>query len=98
MNIKPTGARVIIEVAKKEEVTAGGIIIPEKAQEETYMGTVVAVGPGMRLDNGTHFPMECKVGDKILYTRFAGVPFEHDGKEYMVINEAHILAIFPKEE
>ena len=93
MAIKVFGARLVLIPDKKEEQTTSGIILPEKAQEETYTGTVIAVGQGVRLENGTHFPMEVQVGDKVMYSRLAGVPYEENGEHYLIINENHIIAI-----
>lgn len=96
VNIKVLGARVVLEPEAIEDKTASGIILPPKAQEEQQLGTVVVVGPGRRLENGTVFPMDLQIGDRVLYARTAGVPVQKDGKDYLVINEAHILAVFPK--
>lgn len=96
-NIQVIGARVVLRQDKPEEQTAGGIILPTKAQEETLTGTVVVVGDGQRLDNGAFFPLNVQVGDRVLYMRTAGIPVEYEGEEYLVINESHILAIFPGE-
>jgi chaperonin GroES len=93
MNIKVFGARMVLKPDKKEETTKSGILLPEKAQEETYTGTVIAVGNGMRLENGSHFPMEVQVGDRVIYSRIAGVPYEHEGENYLIINENHIVAV-----
>jgi len=97
VNVKLIGGRVAVKPVEKESVTSFGIIIPEKYQEDNYVGVVVAVGSGTRLDNGVYFPVEVEVGDKVLYSRLAGAPFEQDGETYLVINEGHILAVFPAE-
>lgn len=95
-NINVLGARLVLRPDKAEEKTASGIILPTAAQEEQHTGTVVVVGTGQRLDNGTTFPMEVAVGDKVIYLRTAGVPVTYEGEDYLVINEAHVLATFPK--
>lgn len=97
-NIEVIGARVVLRPDSPKEVTSGGIILPEKAQEETLTGTIVVVGEGQRLDNGTIFPLNVSVGDSVLYMRTAGIPVEYEGEQYLVINESHILAVFPKGE
>jgi chaperonin GroES len=97
-DIKVLGARLVLAPEKIEEKTASGIILPTAAQEENHVGTVVVVGPGQRFDNGAAFPMDINVGDRVMYLRTAGVPVQYDGEDYLVINEAHILAIFPKKE
>lgn len=96
-NIKVIGARMVLIPEHVDNKTASGIYIPDKAQEETFTGVVVAVGEGQRLESGAHFPMSVNVGDKVLYMRTSGVPVEYDGVTHIVINESHVLAIFPKE-
>lgn len=95
-DIKVLGARIVLRPDKQEEKTSFGIILPASAQEEQHTGTVVVVGTGQRLDNGTTFPMDIEVGEKVIYMRTAGVPVTYEGEDYLVINEAHVLAIFPK--
>lgn len=95
-DIKVLGARLVLRPDKAEAKTASGIILSAASQEEQNTGTVVVVGPGQRLDNGTVFPMDINVGDEVIYARTAGVPLNHKGEDYLVINEAHVLAVFPK--
>lgn len=95
-DIKVLGARLVLRPDKTEDKTTSGIIIPTKAQEENHTGTVVVVGPGQRLNSGATFPMDINVGDKVIYMRTSGVPVKYDGEDYIVINESHILAIFPQ--
>ncbi|MDQ0257774.1 chaperonin GroES [Evansella vedderi] len=91
--IKPLGNRVVIEVRKQEEMTASGIVLPDKAKEKPTEGTVVAVGQGTLLDNGKHMPLEVKEGDLILFNKYAGTEVKLDGKEYLILKESDILAI-----
>ena len=88
MKIKPLADRVLIEPAEAEQKTASGIIIPDTAKEKPQQGTVVAVGPGTK-DN----PVTVKVGDTVIYGKYAGTEFHLDGKDYMIMRENDIIAI-----
>jgi len=93
MNLKPLGDRVVIKPSEKEEKTKSGILLPDTAKEKPQEGTVEAVGPGRILDNGTKLPMELKVGDKILYAKYAGNEFKIEEIEYLIVSEKDVLAI-----
>ncbi|TMC73596.1 MAG: co-chaperone GroES [Chloroflexi bacterium] len=93
MNLKPLGDRVVIKPSEKEEKTKSGILLPDTAKEKPQEGTVEAVGPGRILDNGTKLPMELKVGDKILYAKYAGNEFKLDEIEYLIVSEKDVLAV-----
>lgn len=95
--LKLLGARLALRPDGKDETSKGGIVLLEKSQEENFLGTVTHIGPGARLDNGQTFPMEVEVGDRVMYSRLAGIPMEVEGEQLLIINEAHIVAIFPKE-
>ena len=88
VNIKPLADRVVIEPAAAEQKTASGIIIPDTAKEKPQQGIVVAVGPGTK-DNA----MTLKVGDKVIYGKYAGTEFHLDGKDYMIMRESDVIAI-----
>lgn len=88
LNIKPLADRVIIEPSAAEEKTAGGIIIPDTAKEKPQQGTVRAVGPGKKDE-----PLTVKVGDTVLYGKYAGTEISFDGKEYLIMKESDIVAI-----
>lgn len=88
VNIKPLGDRVLIEPAEAEKKTASGIIIPDTAKEKPQKGTVVAVGPGKKDE-----PLTVKVGDVVLYGKYAGTEINIDGKDYLIMRESDILAI-----
>lgn len=88
IKIKPLADRVVIEPAPAEEKTAGGIIIPDTAKEKPLKGTVVAVGSGKKDE-----PMTVKVGDQVLYSKYAGTEITIEGKEYLIVKESDILAI-----
>lgn len=94
MNIKPLGDRVLIKQIASEEVTKGGIVLPDTAKEKPQEGEVLAVGPGKLLDNGQRAPMEVKAGDRVLFAKYAGSEIKQDGEEYMILNsERDILAV-----
>jgi chaperonin GroES len=95
MNIKPLGERVVLKVMESEEKTKSGIVLPDTAKEKPQMGEVLAVGTGKVLDNGERVPLEVKVGDKVLFAKYAGTEVKLDGEEYMVLKETDILAIIP---
>ena len=88
LSIKPLADRVVIEPAAAEQKTASGIIIPDTPKEKPQQGTVVAVGPGTK-DN----KMTLKVGDKVIYGKYAGTEFHLDGKDYMIMRENDVIAI-----
>ena len=93
MNIKPLADRVVVKPIEEEEKKQGGIIIPDTAKEKPQKGEVVAVGPGKVDDNGKRIPMEVKVGDKVLFGKYAGTEVEIDGEDYLIMRESDILAI-----
>lgn len=88
VSVKPLQDRVLVEAAPAEEKTSGGIIIPDTAKEKPQRGTVVAVGNGKKDE-----PMTVKVGDKVLYGKYAGTELNVDGKEYLIMRESDIFAI-----
>ncbi|ADI01356.1 MULTISPECIES: co-chaperone GroES [Syntrophothermus] len=93
MNLKPLGDRIVLKVIETaEEKTASGIVLPDTAKEKPQQGEVLAVGPGRILDNGERIPMEVAVGDKVIYSKYAGTEVKIDGQELLVISERDILA------
>ncbi|MDR2085326.1 MAG: co-chaperone GroES [Bacteroidales bacterium] len=88
LSIRPLADRVLIEPAAADQTTSGGIIIPDTAKEKPHKGTVVAVGPGKKDE-----PMTVKVGDKVLYGKYAGTELTFDGKDYLIMRESDIVAI-----
>jgi len=93
MKLKPLHDRIVVETAAKEEVTAGGIILPDSAQEKPQRGTVLAVGPGKRLDSGQLAPVDVKVGDVVLYGKYSGTEVTVGDKEYTILRAEEILAV-----
>jgi chaperonin GroES len=91
--IRPVGDRVVVKPSAKEEVSKGGIIIPDTAKEKPQEGTVIAVGSGKLQDNGERSPMELKVGDKVLFAKYGGTEFKFEGDDLLVLRESDILAV-----
>ena len=93
MKIRPLHDRVIVQRIAEEEVTKGGIIIPDTAKEKPQEGKVIAVGTGKVLDNGTKVPMDIKAGDKVLFGKYSGTEIKIDGEEYLMMREDDILGV-----
>ena len=91
--VRPLGERVIVKPNPREEKTAGGLFIPDTAKEKPQQGEVIAVGPGRKAEDGTLLPMEFKVGDKVLYGKYAGTELKMDGEVYLIVKESDILAV-----
>ena len=93
MNLRPLGDRVVIKPSPKEEVTKSGLVIPDTAKEKPQEGTILAVGPGKLDEDGKRLPMDVKVGDKVLYAKYAGTEIKLEGEEHLIVKETDILAI-----
>jgi chaperonin GroES len=93
MNIRPLHDRVIVKRMEEERTTPGGIVIPDNAAEKPIKGEVVAVGNGKILENGDVRPLDVKVGDKVLYGKYAGTEIKIDGEEYLVMREDDIVGV-----
>jgi chaperonin GroES len=91
--LKPLGDRVVIEIVETEEKTASGIVLPDTAKEKPQEGRVVAVGKGRVLDSGERVAPEVEVGDRIIFSKYAGTEVKYDGKEYLILRESDILAV-----
>ncbi len=91
--IRPLGERVVVKPLPMEEVTKGGIVLPDTAKEKPQKGEVMAVGSGRLLDNGQRIPIDLKVGDKVLYSKYAGNEVKLDGEEYLILREGDILGV-----
>ncbi|CVK21306.1 co-chaperone GroES [Sporomusa sphaeroides] len=91
--IKPLGDRVVIEALAKEEVTKSGIVLPDTVKEKPQEGKIVAVGSGKTLENGQKVALEVKVGDKVIFSKYAGNELKVEGQEYLIISERDILAV-----
>ena len=93
LSLKPLADRVVVEPAPAEDKSAGGIILPDTAQEKPQQGTVVAVGSGKVSDSGSLVEMTVKKGDKVLYGKFSGSEVTFDGVDYVIMRESDILAV-----
>ena len=93
LNLKPLGDKVIIKRVDAEEVTAGGIVLPDSAQEKPKRGVVQAVGTGRILDSGERSVMQLKKSDEVVFTSYAGTEIKVDGQEYIIMDESDILGV-----
>ncbi len=91
--LRPLGNRVVVEPIEEDEVTPGGIVLPETAKEKPQQGKVLAVGPGERDEQGHRIPLDVKVGDRVLFAKYAGTEVKIDGKKLLILRESDILAI-----
>ena len=94
MKFRPGADRVLVEPTDQAEKTVGGVILPDTAKEKPQQGTILAVGPGRVLENGTKIPVDYKVGDSVLYSKYSGSEVKIEGKDYIVISEKDVLGIF----
>ena len=92
MNLKPLADRVIVKALPQEEKTKSGIIMPDTAKEKPQEGEIVAVGPG-KYEKDQRVPMEVKVGDRVIYSKYAGTEVKYDGQEYLILRESDIQAV-----
>ncbi len=93
LKLRPLGDKVWIEPIEREEMTASGIVLPETAKEKPMEGQVLAVGPGARQDNGKRAPLDVKIGDKVLFAKYAGTEIKHNGTKYLIMRENDLLAV-----
>ncbi len=93
MTLKPLGNRVVVEPIEQEDVTAGGIVLPETAKEKPQKGTVLSVGPGERDEDGKYIPMDVKESDKVLFAKYSGTEIKVEGKKLLILKESDLLAI-----
>jgi chaperonin GroES len=97
MAIQPLHDRIVVEAAAKEEKSAGGIILPDTAQEKPQRGKVLAVGPGKRLDSGQLAPIGINAGDVVLYGKYGGTEVKVDGIDYIILRADDVLAVLEQE-
>lgn len=90
--IEPLGDRVVIKPTPREDVSKGGIVLPDTAQEKPQEGEIIAVGPGRLTEDGKRIAMEVKKGDKVIYSKYAGTEFKLDDQELVIMRESDILA------
>ncbi|HZQ99715.1 MAG TPA: co-chaperone GroES [Chloroflexota bacterium] len=94
--LTPLGDRVVVEPVEEEQMTTSGIYLPDTAKEKPQQGKIIAVGPGAQKDDGKRVPLEVKVGDTVLYAKYAGTEVKQDGKDLLILSERDILAILKK--
>jgi len=92
VKLDPLGDRVVIKPLPREEVTKSGIVLPDTAKEKPQEGEIVAVGPGRVSEDGKRIAMEVKVGDKVIYAKYAGIEIKVDEVEYVILRESDVLA------
>ena len=95
VGIKPLEDRIVVKPSDAEQTTASGLVIPDTAKEKPQEGEVVAVGPG-RFDDGVRVPMDVKVGDVVLYSKYGGTEVKYNNDEYLVLSARDILAVIEK--
>ncbi|MCK5113188.1 MAG: co-chaperone GroES [Phycisphaerae bacterium] len=93
MKVKPLGEKVLIKRLEADTMTKGGIVLPDAAKEKPMQGTVLAIGDGKLIDDGTRSKLQVKVGEKVLFSSYAGTDIKIDGEELMLMDESDILAI-----
>ena len=93
LSFKPLGGRVLVEPIEQEEVTAGGIVLPETAKEKPQQGKILAAGPGDRNDKGDRIAMDVKAGDTVLFAKYSGTEVKIDGKKLLIMRESDLLGI-----
>jgi chaperonin GroES len=93
MHLEPLEDRIVVEPMEAEQVTRGGIVLPDSAKEKPQKGKVIAVGPGRVLDNGKRAAPAVKKGDTVVYAKYGGSEIEIDGKDYMILRESDVLAV-----
>lgn len=91
--LRPLGDRVVIQPTPREEMTKSGIVLPDTAKEKPQEGSIIAAGPGRLNDDGQRESMDVKVGDKVLYAKYAGTEFKIDGEDYLIVSQKDILAV-----
>jgi len=96
VNIKPLDDRVLVKQSEAEEVTAGGIVLPDSAKEKPQRGKVIAVGTGKLLDSGKRGTLSVQVGDEVFYGKYAGSDVEVDREKYVILRESDVLAVIEK--
>jgi len=93
VNIKPLEDRILVQTLEAEQTTASGLVIPDTAKEKPQEGEVLAVGPGRVDDNGKRIPLDVKVGDKVIYSKYGGTEVKYSGEEYLILSARDVLAV-----
>ena len=92
MSLQPLEDRIVVKPGDAEETTASGLVIPDTAKEKPQEGEVLAVGPG-RFEDGQRLPLDIKVGDKVIYSKYGGTEVKYNGEEYLILSSRDVLAI-----
>jgi chaperonin GroES len=92
MNLEPLGDRIVVKPTAKEEVTKGGIVLPDTVKEKPQEGEVIAVGPGRMTEEGKRIALDVKKGDTVVYPRYSGTELKIEGEEYLIMRESEVLA------
>ena len=90
--LQPLGDRVVVKPLPREEITKGGIVLPDTVKEKPQEGKVIAVGPGKMTDDGKRIPLDVKAGDTVIYAKYGGTDYKEDGEELIILRESDILA------
>jgi chaperonin GroES len=93
MGFQPLADRVLIKPKAREETTRSGIVLPDTAKEKPQEGTIVAAGPGRVMEDGTRVPLDVKIGDNVLYAKYAGTEYKLENEDHLILKESDILAI-----
>jgi chaperonin GroES len=93
VSIKPLEDRIVVKSVEAEQTTASGLVIPDTAKEKPQEGEVLAIGPGRIDDNGNRVPLDVKVGDRVIYSKYGGTEIKHGGEEYLILSARDILAV-----
>jgi len=93
VTLKPLADRLVVKPIDREEVTKGGIFLPDTAKEKPQEGEILAVGPGRLSEEGQRIPLDVKVGDIVIYSKYGGTELKSEGEEYMILRESDVLAI-----
>lgn len=96
MKLRPLGDRIVVKAAPHEEKTKGGLVLPDTVKAKPIEGIVVAVGAGKIMDDGKRQPMDLKVDDRVIYSKYSGTEVKLDGEEYLVLSERDVLAVVEK--
>jgi chaperonin GroES len=98
INFKPLGGRVVVEPIEQEDITAGGIVLPDTAKEKPQKGTVLSVGPGDRDEAGKRIPMDVVAGDVVLFAKYSGTEIKVESKKLLIMRESDLLAIIDEKK
>ena len=93
ISIKPLEDRIVVQTVEAEQTTASGLVIPDTAKEKPQEGEVIAVGPGRVDDKGNRIPVDVKVGDVVIYSRYGGTEVKYDGQEFQILSSRDVLAV-----